>query len=161
MYVKQNQKQSKNVSEYPLFCVQWLLTTVMNDLSFRLVVLFRSPGSIPMRFLRKNCGDSRISYVKIADENWDFFRHSTGMLGVVLGLVLRRPLERRVLGVAFFFGEKERYVKNDEKMVKIWWWKEQNCVKTRRNHTHPVKCPYLWCIPTESRLVTITSNLAI
>ena len=42
-------------------------------------------------------------------------------LGVVLGLVLRRPLERRVLGVAFFFGEKERYVKmmkkNDEKMM--------------------------------------------
>ena len=31
-----------------------------------------------------------------------FFHHSMGMLGVVLGLVLRRPLERQVLGVAFF-----------------------------------------------------------
>ena len=50
-------KPVQNVSVYPVFCVQWLLTTVINDLSFRLVVLFRSPGSIPMRFLRKNCGD--------------------------------------------------------------------------------------------------------
>ena len=40
------------------------------------------------------------------------------MLGVALGLVLRRPLERRVLGVAFFFGEKERYVKMMKKMMK-------------------------------------------
>ena len=46
------------------------------------------------------------------------------MLGVALGvgliLVLRRPLERRVLGVAFFLGEKERYVKMmKKKMMKI------------------------------------------
>ena len=30
MSIKQNQKQSKNVSEYPLFCVQWLLTKAIN-----------------------------------------------------------------------------------------------------------------------------------
>ena len=28
--IKQNQKQSKKVSEYPLFCVQWLLTKAIN-----------------------------------------------------------------------------------------------------------------------------------
>ena len=55
--IKQNQKQSKKVSVYPLFCVQWLLTTVSHDLSFWLVVICRSTGSIQMRFLRKNCGD--------------------------------------------------------------------------------------------------------
>ena len=50
-------KTVQNVSVHPLFCVQWLLTTVSHGLSFWLVVIFRSPGSIPMRFLRKNCGD--------------------------------------------------------------------------------------------------------
>ena len=82
MYVKQNQNQSKNVSEYPLFCVQWLLTTVMNDLSFRLVARRSSTGSIPMRFLRKNCGDFRISYVKIADQNLERSADEMGWRGM-------------------------------------------------------------------------------
>ena len=55
--LNKTKKQSNNVSVYPLFCVQWLLTTVSHDLSFWLVVICRSTGSIQMRFLRKNCGD--------------------------------------------------------------------------------------------------------
>ena len=100
------------MSVYPLFCVQWLLTTVINDLSFWLVVLFRSPGSIQMRFLRKNCGDFRIFNVKIADQNW-------GNLTLEMA---RRDTERHGEDTERTLSAWRRFAGRGSRLGFYFWW---------------------------------------
>ena len=84
----ENQNQSKNVSVHPLFCAQYL-----SYLSFRLAEIRCATSCIPMWFLRKNCGDSRISYVKIADQNLERFQDETDHPGLVFPPRTRRSLD--------------------------------------------------------------------